>query len=371
MTRPEDDEVRVLEVLPRSAGGIGHHVSEVVRHLDGRGGLIVDVAGPSINTVAMPKPVIPVAIPDGALGHPAAIARLKTVLDDGSYDVVHAHGLRAGVDGALAARRLRKRSILTVHNLIRDEISGKLAATLLRTMEAAAVRLAHLVFAPSQQIADHLRAAVPSATGKIEVLYLPPELPLVRRSATEVRAELGVTPSERLVVTASRLAPQKALPVMLRAVAQLPGDVVLAVLGEGPEEQELRSLAAELGVAARVRWLGWREDVGDLIAAADVFCMSSVWEAVGLAAQEAVQLGTPVVTTDVGGMRELVADRVSGRLVPKGDGDALAAALDEVAGTAKGAEYADRARRDYESRFSREHTMQRLGQAYLRLARAG
>ncbi|HYZ46919.1 MAG TPA: glycosyltransferase, partial [Actinomycetota bacterium] len=165
-----------------------------------------------------------------------------------------------------------------------------------------------------------------------------------------------------------RLVRQKALDVLLEALASLPPKFILGIVGEGYLAQELRERAVSLGVAPRVRWLGWRDDVGDLIAAADVFALSSVWEAVGLAAQEAVQLGTPVVSTDVGGMGELIRDGWSGRLVAPGDPSALARALERTAGKAEGKRLAERAAQDYRRIFSRERTMEQLARAYRELS---
>ena len=365
---PRGGAVRVLEVVPRSAGGIGHHVAEIITALDGRDGLTIEVAGPEGIASPMPKQILSLEVPDGLRGHARTIRRLRRLASDVAPHVVHAHGLRAGVDAGLVARRAGVPCAVTVHNLVREEIAGRVRATLYRRAEQAAVRLADVVFAPSAQIATYLRREVPSAADRIEVLYIPPERPCVRRSREDVRAELGLARSDRLVVTVTRLAPQKALHVMLEALAELPPAFVLAIAGEGPLKRELEQLADRLGVLARIRWLGWRDDVGDLIAAADAFCLSSLWEAVGLAAQEAVLLGTPVVTTAVGGMGELVEDRLSGRLVPFGDRRALAAALEEVAGTPRGRAYADRAARDYAQRFSRAASMERLRSTYVRLA---
>jgi glycosyltransferase involved in cell wall biosynthesis len=114
-----------------------------------------------------------------------------------------------------------------------------------------------------------------------------------------------------------------------------------------------------------VRWLGWRDDSEEWLNAADVFGLSSNWEGVPLAAQEAIILGTPVVATDVGGMPELIEDRSSGRLVPKGDPHALADALYEVLShpsTAK--RYADRAVADLRRKFSTDQMLARLRGAY-------
>ena len=360
---------RVLQVLPPSAGGIARHVALVTEGLDGRDGLEIDIAGPPDLPVAMPKPVKEVNIPSGPLGgHRAARRRLRGLVDEGGYDVVHAHGLRAGIDAALACRPTGAPVFLTVHNLVLADISGAAKAFVLERAEPLAVRLTTHTFAASQQIAEHLRAVAPRHAHKVETLHAPVgEAPPVSRSKADVRRELGLAEDDRLVVTAARLAPQKALHVMLAAVARLPGTVHLAVVGSGPLEDELKGRARSLGLGERVTWLGFRDDVGDFIAAADVLCLSSVWEAVALAAQEAVLLGTPVVSTDVGGMRELITDGHSGRLVPKGDDAALAGALrDVLESEAVRERFAVNALHDLQERFSRERMLARLSEAYRR-----
>ena len=385
----------VLEVLGRSAGGIARHVEQVVRGLDGRSGLTLEVAGPDDLPVDMGKPVMALAIPEGPVrGHAQAIGALRRMLAGGAYDLVHAHGLRAGIDSALAARGLSTRVrgaltasggarsghrggdgprvIVSVHNQMRSDILGGGRAVVRRRAETLAVRLADLVLAPSEEIARHLMELVPSAAAKIEVLHLGVRPPAAVRPAPEVRAELGVDREAALVVSAARLAPQKDLPVMLEAVAALPEDVALAVIGEGPLRGRLEGLAATLGIADRVRFTGWRDDAFSYVAAADVFCLSSRWEAVALAAQEAVALGVPVVATDVGGMPELIVDHESGRLVPPGDAASLAAALEEVLGDPLAARrYAAAARRRLEEGFSVDAMLSRLEGIYLERDVAG
>lgn len=367
-------ERRILEVLGRSAGGIARHVARVVEGLDGRDGLRIEVAGPADLPVPMAVPVLEVVIPDGPVrGHPGAIRRLRAIVRRGGYDLVHAHGLRAGIDAALAVRGRPGSGdagppvIVSVHNLIRPDIVGGGRALVYRRAEELAVRLSDRTLAPSVEIAEHLRATVPGAAGKIEVLHLgvgaPPEK---LRPASEVRQGLGVTDGGRLVVATARLSRQKALDVMVEAVAKLPDEVVLAIIGDGPLEGELRDLAARLGVAGRVVFLGWQDEVAGYVAAADVFCLSSTWEAVALAVQEAVSLGTPVVTTDVGGMSELITDRISGRLVPPGDPAALASALADVLDSPEeAASYASAARARLERDFSTEGMLDRLRRAYV------
>ena len=358
---------KVLQVMGPSAGGIGRHVALVTEGLDGRDGLVVDIAAPEDVPVAMPKDVHPLRIPAGPLfGHRKAVAAIRSIVSDGGYELIHAHGLRAGIDSALAVRGSTRRVILTVHNLVMPEIAGRLKARLYQWAEPLAVRLTAKTFGASEQITHHLGEVAPGSAAKIETLHAPVgDPPTVSRPAEEVRAEQGVRPNERLVVTAARLAPQKALEVMVTAVATLPDEVVLVVVGEGPLLTDLEGRAAELGLSRRVKFIGFRADAADFIAAADVFCLSSVWEAVALAAQEAVLLGIPVVSTDVGGMSELISDGYSGRLVAKGDPVALAAALKDVLDSPEtGRAYATRALEDLRNRFSRDKMLDRLAREY-------
>jgi glycosyltransferase involved in cell wall biosynthesis len=354
---------RVLQVLGQSAGGVGRHVAEIVRALDGKDGLRIDVAAPAALRVEMPKPVIPVAIPDGPMrGHVRAIRALYTLARRGDYDVVHAHGLRASLDATIAARWARVPALITLHNLVIDEISGGPRAIVYRRAERLAVRLSSRTFVPSREIASRLPA---TSTSKVEILYAgTAEPPMPHRSRAEVRRELGLR-DERLIVTVARLHPQKALGVMLEAMDRLDDSIVLAVIGEGPLEGELKDSARVRGIDKRVHWLGFRSDVADFLAAADVFCLSSLWEAVPLAAQEAVQLGTPVVSTDVGGLNELISDEESGRLVPKNDAAALARAIEVTLSSDElRRKYADKAQTDFQSRFSRDAIIGRLREVY-------
>ena len=359
---------RVLQVLGHSAGGVGRHVAEVIRALDDGERLVIDVAAPSDLVVPMPKPLLPVGIPHGWLrGHLSAVRALTRVLKSGRYDLLHAHGLRAGMDGVLAARRARVPAVVTLHNQIVPDISGDFRAKAFGWVEPFVVRASARTFVPSAAMRAHLigKAGIPA--GRVEVLYAGTgETPVPQRSRDEVRAELGVAPGDRMIVSAARLRPQKALHIMIDALASLPADVSLAVVGEGALLGQLEAAADGLGIRDRVHFLGFRDDVADYVAAADVFCLSSVWEGVPLAAQEAVLLGVPVVSTDVGGLPELIVDGVSGRLVPKNDSRALAKALEETLSDAPLRQrFAAAARAHYGKHFSRDAILDRLRHLYL------
>jgi len=362
---------KVLQVLGYSTGGIARHVADIVRALDQSHGLVIDIAGPDDLPVELPKPLYPVSIPDGLSGHRRAVRSLARLIGASGYDVVHAHGLRAGIDAGIAGRKASVVSVASVHNILVPEIIGRIRARALGPTEGLVVRLNQRVLAPSEDIARRLQQRASSAAGRIEVLHLGVgEPPAQIRDQAEVRRELGVGGSTRLIVTVARLAPQKALHVLIEALCSLP-DTVVAVVGDGPLEKELRAQADAAGLANRIRWLGALPAPWDIVRAADVFVLSSHWEACSLAAQEAMALGVPVVATDVGGMPELITDGSSGRLVPPADPAALAQALkDTLDDPSAGSAYAEAARLGLRRSFSTQQMMGRLRDIYLAAGRA-
>jgi glycosyltransferase involved in cell wall biosynthesis len=248
-----------------------------------------------------------------------------------------------------------------------QDVSGGLRTRAFRWVEPFVVRASAKTFVPSKEMSRALAARSNVPAGRIEVLYAGTgEAPSPRRQRAEVRAELGISGSDKMVVSVARLHPQKALHVLLDALASLPADVTLAIVGEGPLRGELEAAAEALGIRDRVHFLGFRDDATDYVAAADVFCLSSLWEAVPLAAQEAVVLGVPVVSTNVGGLPELIVDGVSGRLVPKNDARALAKALEEtMSDGASRLRFVAAARAHYGAHFSRDAILDRLMRLYL------
>jgi glycosyltransferase involved in cell wall biosynthesis len=362
MTSPH----KILQVLGRSTGGIAAHVADLTEGLQDQHDIQIDIAAPPDLPVEMPKQVLPLVIPSGTAGHRRAVATLRQIILSGRYEVVHSHGLRAAIDSARAARTTPATTVATIHNLVLPEISGRLRSAFYRQAEPVAVRWNDLVFAPSADIARRLQAAAPQHGSKVEVLHLGVPSPSPPpRNREEVRAGLGVLPGQELLVTVARLAPQKALDVLLRVMMLLPDHIHLAVVGSGPLEARLKRFAQASGLADRVTFLGHRPAPQDEVAAADLFCLTSVWEACSLAAQEAIWLGVPVVSTAVGGMPELIEDRVSGRLVPAGDARAFARAVQELlALPEERGTLASNALLHLREHFSRSAMLQRLAGAY-------
>ena len=230
-----------LQLLGPSVGGIRRHVAYLRDQLR-ESGWEVRTAGPA-GVLDDLDHVVP--IPDGVRPDQVLAARrsLRPLLDD--VDLLHAHGLKAG--WVAASVRPRPALVVSVHNLVLDDVAGR-SAPLLRFLEERLPGRADATIAVSGEVARRF-AGRPGAD---RIHVVPPAGPPPRpdRTAEEVRAELGVGPGEELVVTAARLHPQKGLHVLLDAAASVSEqrpDLRWFVFGEGP-------LRAESGGRHRAPW---------------------------------------------------------------------------------------------------------------------
>ncbi len=160
--------------------------------------------------------------------------------------------------------------------------------------------------------------------------------PFRYRSTADVRAarqEVGLDAHREYIANIARFHPvkdQASLVDAFHRVASARDDVDLLLVGDGPLRPEIEGQVGRLGLETRVKFLGIRRDVPDVLAASTVFCLNSVSEAASLTLMEAMAAGRPVVVTDVGGNPEIVREGVDGLLVPRQDPGALAAALLQV-----------------------------------------
>jgi len=170
-----------------------------------------------------------------------------------------------------------------------------------------------------------------------------------------------------VLLSLSRLHEKKGLDVLLQALAELPACHAW-IAGDGPLEGDLKGLAVRLGVADRVRFLGWRSDRGALLRAADICVLPSRWEPFGTVMLEAWAAGTPLVAAASQGPSALIEDGSNGLLVPVDDAPALAAAIRRLmAEPALTAHLIDRGRADYQQGFTREAVTERMLALYRQL----
>lgn len=289
---------RVAHLVARTAGGIRRHVRYLAMHPPD-GYETLGVWGPSeLEDYFDAVPFFRATALDRVRGPKRA-------------DVIHAHGLSAG---GVVLQPMHEPVVLSVHTDIATQ--GRTAQSrLLRAVAQRIAKRADAVIAVSDVVARAFPGARVIAPA-IDPLAAP------RRNRDEVRRELG-TPSERVVVVAvARLHPDKGLDLFIDALAGL--DAEGWICGDGPLRTELAGRTR----GTNVRLLGQRDDIAELLAAADVFALPSVGEAYGIAVQEALSAGLPVVTSDAGAMPELVGE--GGIVVGAGDRDAFTLALRRV-----------------------------------------
>jgi glycosyltransferase involved in cell wall biosynthesis len=205
-------------------------------------------------------------------------------------------------------------------------------------------------------IVDHLLArGIPASRA-----HYVPTFPTLEAGAPVDRASLATSADATVLLALSRLHEKKGLDVLLRALTELP-QCVAWLAGDGPLAAKLKALAAALGVAERVRWLGWRNDRGALLGAADICVLPSRWEPFGTVMLEAWAAARPLVAAASQGPAALIRDGDNGLLVPIGDAGALATAIRRLMGDAR-----LRARlircglEDYQRGFTREAVTQRM-----------
>jgi glycosyltransferase involved in cell wall biosynthesis len=186
-----------------------------------------------------------------------------------------------------------------------------------------------------------------------------------RRDAVAVRAGLGLAHGRKTVVMAGRMTPQKGWDVLLEAGARLArqrADLAWLLVGDGPLRPALTRRATELGVDAR--FTGARADMADLLGCADLVVLASRSEGLPFTLLEAMALGKPVVATRVGGVAEVVEDGRSGRLVPRDDPAALAAAIAAVLDAPEAAAMGARGRARVEAEFTQERMVRSIERVY-------
>jgi glycosyltransferase involved in cell wall biosynthesis len=237
-------------------------------------------------------------------------------------------------------------------------------------------RLAHAVIAVSDHTARHLVEVEHAPPGKIRVILNGIDFDRVRAATpearTRLRAEFAVEGGHLLLI-AARLHPEKGYEYLFRALPRIrknvKGPLRLLVAGSGPFEAAYRQQVAALGCEEIVHFLGFRNDVSDLMTAADLVLLPSVAEAFGLAAAEALYLGVPVVATRVGGIPEIVSDGIDGVLVPPADSGALADAIVELlSDEPRRLKLAGAGRAKVGERFRFEDMVRRYEELYDRLA---
>ena len=324
---------RIVLVVGKATGGIGIHVRDLAAGLAGLGHDVEVVTDPlTARTFGLDHARL--LWPDPTRPDPRRLAQLRRLLR--GADLVHAHGHQAGIVAGAALGRRRRGGVplvISLHNEL-PAVPGPARAAVERA-ERVALGRAELVTGASD---DLVAAARSLGAGHTQLAPVPsPRVPALAGAGPEqragarerVRTAYGLPGDLPWIVTISRIAPQKDLPTLVAAAAQLRTRVRWLVAGSGVADllADLREQATTLG--SPVDFLGPVSAPEDLLLAADLFVLTSTWEARALVVQEAMAAGLPVIAPAVGGLPGLLADG-GGVLVPPGDPAATAQAVEEL-----------------------------------------
>jgi glycosyltransferase involved in cell wall biosynthesis len=290
--------MRVLHVITGlAAGGAEHQLRLLVRRLP------YDC---EVVTLSNPGAVATAIRADGTTVHElsmssnhdlSALGRLRRLMREGDFDIVHTHLYRAGVFGRVAARLAKVPHVVaTEHSLGDGIIEGRRTTAGVRALYRATERLGESTIAVSGAVADRLRAwgipderitVIPNAIDAQEFRHDP----ALRHAC---RARLGIAADALVVGGVGRMVPEKRFERLILAVRDVPGATLLLV-GDGPFRKVLEDFAVEQGIGTRVVFTGAVEHTREVLCAMDVFASPSDQETFGLAVLEALAGGLPVL----------------------------------------------------------------------------
>ncbi|MER5944233.1 glycosyltransferase family 4 protein [Streptomyces sp. NPDC001928] len=321
--------LRTVQVLGGGNAGSSAHVRSLASGLVARGVRVTvaapveadrayDFTGAGAEHVHVPRS-----------SDPASVAALRAACADA--DLVHAHGLHASFRAVLALSGRRTPLVVTWHDRAHAEGAR---AHLLRLLERRVVKAASVVLGTTSALVDRARRTG-ARDARLAAVAMPGRRHPVEqddpdRLRPKVRAELGST-GRPLLIAVGTLERHRGYDVLLnasRAWRRLDPAPLVVIAGEGAMRAALQRRIEDEELP--VRLIGRRDDVTELLAAADIALLSSSWESRSVLAQEALHARVPLIATDVGGMSELVGD--AAELVPYGDPDALAQAVVRLLG---------------------------------------
>lgn len=381
--------LRVARIIARlNVGGPAHHVTLLTARLDpAEYSSHLLVGRPSaqegeFTSVLERSGIVPVQIAQlGPAIEPiadlSALIALVRHLRRIKPDLVHTHTAKAGALGRIAALAVRPRPIIvhTYHGHVLEGYFGRTVTTAYRVAERALARVSDQLIAVSEQTADDLARLGVASRERFTVIPIGLDLnrllALSPEPDPEARAVFGLEPDDVVLAFVGRLVPIKRLDVLLRGLSLALADAPslrLLVVGDGELREDYEALAARLGISNRVQFLGFRFDLEKIAAATDIAVLSSDNEGTPVALIEAGAAARASVSTDVGGVADIVAPE-TGRLVPAADPAALAAALVELANDASlRAKLGAAARARVAMAYHADRLMSDVAQLYRRLA---
>ncbi len=265
-------------------------------------------------------------------GNRTAYRQLKEIIDRESYDLIHCHTPVGGMLGRLAARQARKqgtRVCYTAHGFHFYSGAPLKYWFLYYTAERWLARYTDLLITINQE--DYTRARRFPAKKVVMVNGVGLDLSRFEKPADvpALRREMDVEQDMPVILSVGEHTERKNHALCIRALPKIPA-AVLVFCGVGRQEELLKNLAEELEVAQRIRFLGFRSDIAQLLQAADVFVFPSLHEGLPVALMEAMAAGLPCVVSGVRGNTDLIQDGEGGYVYRPDDTDGFAQGLNKL-----------------------------------------
>ncbi|HKP54313.1 MAG TPA: glycosyltransferase [Chloroflexia bacterium] len=260
-----------------------------------------------------------------------ALMSLVSYIRRNRIDIIHTHLLASDIMGRMAGFLTGRPVVSTIHNS-REDLDAEPPRR--QWLERWTARLmARRLIVVSALLREEIASWFGVPLKRVVTIPNGVDIERFHRGAdfdrVSVRRELlgGDYP---MVINVARWTPQKDQRTLIEAariVAEARPDVRFVLVGHGPLHDDLVAQAAEAGISDKVIFAGFREDVADVLAAGDLFVLSSLWEGMPLALLEAMAAGCATVSTNVGGVAQVLQDKITGLLVPPADPPALASAI--------------------------------------------
>ncbi len=272
------------------------------------------------------------AHPISPVADAGAVVRLASMLRD--VEVLHTHSSKAGILGRAAARLAGTPAVVhTVHGWSFNDVQPAVIRRLYVEAERAAARVTDRIVCVARYDRERGLAAGIGEASQYRIVRSgidPSQYAAPPAARERIRRSLGIEPDELVVGSIGNFKPQKAPLVFIEAARRASlrdRRLKFLVAGDGELRPAVEGAISGAGLAGVVHLLGWREDVPEILAAMDIFLLTSLFEGLPRSVLQAMAASVAVVATDTGGVREVIADGKTGLLVPPGHPQAAAEAV--------------------------------------------
>lgn len=382
---PNEQRIRILQVLEATYGGTRKHLRYIVDRLDTRR-FDVSVACSTLRNPAfeadiaalerrgLPVHVIQMERSVSPLRDMRAVARLYALMKRGRFDIVHAHSSKAGFLGRAAARCAGVPCIVYSPHAFYFYKGIKGTSAFYLMVERMAAKITDTIVAVSrgeESIARDFKVCNARKLVTIENGVDPAEFN-VKVDVRAKMSELGIREGSNVVGMVGRVCEQKGYEYFLRAahdvIEHFPR-AVFVLVGQGVEDAKARRLVSDLKISENVILAGHRNDVAELCALFDVLILPSIWEGMPYVLLEAMAMGVPVIASDIPGVREVVIDNETGLLFPAGDVAVLSRKIVSIlSDKERGKIMSEAGRRRVKNRYRVDDKIEALARLYEELA---